>query len=98
MPKVTAAKATAGETDVRDDGSVLIGGPAKKPATGKKEKAATEFVEITVKPDTGWLAALRLELLPDAAHGGRCFRGREGTTVKLAATLKRAGGKPVPLT
>ncbi|HEY1380968.1 MAG TPA: PSD1 and planctomycete cytochrome C domain-containing protein [Gemmataceae bacterium] len=83
---------------VLDDGSVLIGGPTKTPA-GKKAKSPQESLEVTLKPGAGWLAAVRLELLPDPAHDGSCFRGgRDGSTVKLTASVKKAGGKAVPVT
>jgi hypothetical protein len=93
VPPVAGTKAAIAEPRVVDDGSVFLGGPAKKSA-GKK--AAAETIEVTLKPDEGPVAALRLELLPDDGHEGRCFRdGRDSATIKLSATLKPKDGRPV---
>ncbi len=98
VPSVAAAN-PADDTEDQPDGSLLIGGPVKKPAAGKK-KAPSENLEVTLQPDAGRLAALRLELLPDDAHKGSCFRDkRDSTTVKLSASIKpKDGGKVVPVT
>jgi hypothetical protein len=95
MPAVTATKPTD-DVQPLPDGSLLIGGPSKKPATGKK--APAQSLEVTLKPEPGRLAALRLELLPDDAHKGSCFRdARSNSAVKLTASLKK-NGKAMPLT
>jgi len=73
----------------QEDGSVLFTGPAK---TGE----TTDF-RLQAKP--GWLAAIRLELLPHASHKGAIVRNRSnGTRLQLSATLKKANGsKKTPL-
>lgn len=82
-----------------DDGSLLLEGPTKKAAKGKKERTPQETMDVTISPAPGWLAALRLELLPDDAHGGSTLRGgRTSSFIKLSASLKRKNGKPVALT
>jgi hypothetical protein len=101
VPAVASVKVTGADTEVEvaDDGAVLVSGATKKP-TGKKEKAAAEGLDIHLTPGPGWVAALRLELLPDASHGDKCFRGeRDSATVKLSASVKpKAGGKAIPVT
>jgi hypothetical protein len=95
VPPVAATK-PADDAEGQSDGSLLIGGPVKKPAGGKK--APSENLEVTLKPPPGGLAAVRLELLPDDAHKSSCFRDdRDSTTVRLSATLKKMGGKPTPI-
>ncbi|HEX4132397.1 MAG TPA: PSD1 and planctomycete cytochrome C domain-containing protein [Pirellulales bacterium] len=48
---------------------------------------------IALPLDVPWLAAVRLELLPHAAHGGKIARG-EPTIIKPAVRIKRRDGKP----
>lgn len=87
------------DLDPLDDGSLLLEGPTKKAAKGKKERTPQETMDVTISPAAGWLAALRLELLPDGAHGGSTLRGgRTSSFIKLSASLKRKGGKPAALT
>jgi hypothetical protein len=96
VPPVAATK-PADDAEVQPDGSLLIGGPIKKQAPGKKSPAET--LEVTLRPDAGWLAAVRLELLPDDAHKGSCFRdARDSSTARLTATFKKKDGKPVAVT
>ncbi|MFN0068866.1 MAG: PSD1 and planctomycete cytochrome C domain-containing protein [Limisphaerales bacterium] len=53
--------------------------------------ATTDRIEIALEP--GWIAALRVELLPAAEHGGDIARGdRKDFTVELSARLKPAAG------
>ena len=50
-----------------------------------------EKTEIKLPLEPGWLAALRLELLPHDAHGGSIVRGDdESTTISFSAALRRA--------
>ncbi|HWN97003.1 MAG TPA: PSD1 and planctomycete cytochrome C domain-containing protein [Methylomirabilota bacterium] len=49
---------------------------------------------ISVKLNGGTIAALRLELLPHAKHGGGVFRGnRTAANIQFSASLQRAGEK-----
>jgi hypothetical protein len=55
-------------------------------------------VEITVQPEEGWLAAVRLEALPHADNASSVFRqGIGAATLTLSATLQRPGKKAQPL-
>jgi hypothetical protein len=66
-----------------DDGSVLF--------TGKPDQKA----EVRLRLGEGWIAAIRLEALPDEKHGGSIVRGGGGSAaITLAATVKPAGGGP----
>ena len=68
------------------DGSFLLDGKAK------------DRVELDLEAPAGWLAAIRLELLPHEKHGGSVIRGGGAeTTVKLSAALEDAAGKKKPL-
>ena len=94
-PRIVATN-PADDAEVQPDGSLLIGGPTKKPTGGKKPPA--EALQVTLRPGAGWLAAVRLELLPDDAYKGSCFRdGRDSTTVRLSATVKKKSGKSVAI-
>ncbi|HEY7119022.1 MAG TPA: DUF1549 and DUF1553 domain-containing protein, partial [Tepidisphaeraceae bacterium] len=64
---------------VDPDGSILL--------TGKSKKNDEEQFQLTLP--TGWIAAIRLEVLPHAAHKGLVTRdGAKNTGVNLAAALK----------
>ncbi len=90
-PAPDAAPAPAEEADafqVQPDGSVLF------------DRGGPDTTTVTVPLPAGWLSSFRVELLPHAAHNGRILRsGKDGaTTVKVAATLKKAGAaKEQPL-
>jgi hypothetical protein len=90
-PTVRTMPAAAGSAppvaQVAPNGSVLLTG-----ATGGT-------VEVSVKPAAAWVAALRVEALPHAAHGGSVFRtGTKPATMMLSATLHRgADGKTEPV-
>jgi hypothetical protein len=80
-PIVPIAKANEeSEITVESDGSLLFSG---KPASDK----------IAVRVSAGWLAAIRLEVLPHEKHGGGILRdnGRSGL-VQMTATLESAEG------
>jgi hypothetical protein len=48
---------------------------------------------LQLQPPVGWLAAIRLELLPHPAHQNSILRGKaESTALSLSAALKPAGG------
>lgn len=71
------------------DGSLLLSG-----------KAVSGGVQtFALKPAVGWIASLRLELLPHSAHQDKVTRdAADTTTIRLAATVKPAsGGKDQPL-
>ena len=78
-----------GEVFERPADARLIVGPAK----------AGEAARFKVKPAAGWLAAIRVELLPDAFHDGSILRGGAGAAkVTVTATLTpAAGAKAGPL-
>lgn len=85
--KTVAAEVTA---SVLDDGRVCF--------AGKRADNST----FALQPGPGWVAALRVELLPDESHNGSILRtGVEaGATWKLSVSLTRAGAKaaqPLPL-
>jgi hypothetical protein len=95
-PKAKAArkKATASPTDrpaveeilPQDDRSLLLAGKAGR-------------YRFRMEPVPGWLAAIRLEVLPHAEHRGKITRdGSASTLIQLSAALRRAGtGKETPL-
>jgi hypothetical protein len=65
---------------VAPDGAILFAG---KPG---------DAVQVKLPLKAGWLAALRLELLPDEQHGGSILRGGgETTSLTLSASLQREG-------
>ncbi|MBU6399096.1 MAG: DUF1553 domain-containing protein [Verrucomicrobia bacterium] len=80
-------KPVAGDFVVEADGRVVLTG------------AGADRTRLTLKPPTGWLAAIRLELLPDARHHNRILRGKgQSTYVTLSAGLQPADGakeKPI---
>lgn len=82
-PQVTVAGAkTPPGYRIEPDGSILFTERAPADAT------------ITLTPQTEWVAALRLELLPHAEHNGSLFRpGSEGGSLSLSATVQRADGR-----
>lgn len=63
------------------DGRILLNGVPDKGVT------------LSVTPETPWIAALRLELLPDATVNSIFHKGAGGTTLTLSATLRHADGK-----
>jgi hypothetical protein len=71
------------QAEVEADGRVLL------LAGNDKEE-----ITLTVTPGQGWLAAVRLEVLPHARHGGRIVRGKAGAaTLQLTARWRKAGEK-----
>jgi Protein of unknown function (DUF1553)/Protein of unknown function (DUF1549)/Planctomycete cytochrome C len=76
-----------GEEDgsvLQPDGSLLLTGKVKP----------KETTTIRLEPGPGWVASIRLELLPHPDHKGRIIRGNAGPTVSLAA---RSTNKTPPL-
>ncbi len=83
-PAKVEAGAGRGAT-IQPDGSVLLSGPAGKPG---------DAWTFRMKPESGGLARIRLELMPHMSHGGKITRdGAEGAVVRLEASLAPVGGK-----
>jgi hypothetical protein len=77
-PATTATKA---EVVPQPDGSLLL--------TGKVKRGDTQ--KFPLKPAPGWVAALRLEVLPHAKHQGKVVRGGpDSTLIQLSASVKAA--------
>ncbi len=73
---------------LQPDGSLLLGGKAKP----------KEATSIRLEPGPGWVASIRLELLPHESTEGRIIRGQVAPTVTLAAGVRRKGSeKPTRL-
>ena len=65
---------------VQPDGALLFG------------RTANDNSPISLRLSNGWVAALRLELLPHAQHSNTIFRGNNpSASVQLSATLQHAG-------
>jgi len=72
----------------QDDGSFLLTAAAAKAGQHR----------FRMRPAPGWLAAIRLEVLPHAAHGGKVAEGVASTLVQLSAALLHAeSAKETPL-
>ena len=67
----------------QEDGSLLL--------TGKVSPKETKTIRID--PGAGWVASIRLELLPHPEHKGRIIRGNAAPTISLSvrSTNKAAG-------
>ena len=85
--KAETEAAPAPEFTIESDGRIIF---APAPAT----KTNIEF-----QAPSGWLAAIRIELLPNEKHGGNILRGNaRSATFKPVFSLHRAGAKaPVDL-
>jgi hypothetical protein len=70
---------------VESDGRVVYAMPV--PGTTKYQ----------VEVPAGWIAALRVELLPHPSHGGKILPAGQNANLRLAAALLRKDGKPLPL-
>lgn len=77
----------SGDAEATPDGAALV---------AAKAKGNPAFI---TKLPAGWLASLRVDLLPHARFGGRIIRGgKEATPLVLTAELRHAGGKATTLT
>ena len=77
-----------GAATVQGDGSILLDGKSK-PKQGLK---------VRLDAGAGWLASIRLELLPRDEHGGKITRkGAASATVQLSASLRPTSGPPTKL-
>ncbi|WP_435021892.1 PSD1 and planctomycete cytochrome C domain-containing protein [Tundrisphaera sp. TA3] len=91
--------ASTDEEDVaaREDGSLLFTGKPAKPAA-KKAAKGDDGAAITLAGSPGWVAAIRLELLPADEHKGKIVRGGGmGTTIQLSAAVQGGDKKPTKL-
>ncbi len=81
--KAEPVETPAAEFTIGDDRRIVF---APTPAT----KTNIEF-----QPPPGWLAAVRVELLPDEKHRGNILRGNAKSTIlKPIFILQKADGKP----
>lgn len=71
----------------QDDKSIVI--------TGKGKRSDEHKFDLELEP--GWLASIRLELLPHETHKGSIVRTGENTTIQFSAVLKDAQGKETRL-
>ena len=94
-PSGWATPAASSEDDgveILEDRSVLF---TAKPAA-KKPKKADDGVAITLESEPGWVAAIRLEVLPQPENGGKVVRGAGmSATIQVAASVVGADGKSV---
>jgi hypothetical protein len=75
------------------DGSLRLRNPASAPEPGRKR--AETRVTLAFEPGGAPVSSLRLEALPDEAHGGRVTRdGRALFEVKLALSIRGPGNGP----
>jgi mono/diheme cytochrome c family protein len=84
-PKPAIKTGAAAKPQIEPDGRIAFTGTA---ATSD---------EFTLQPTPGWLAAVRVELLPDPAHKGRIVRSGDTAKVRPAFAVVGADGKPRPL-
>ncbi|MBX6311482.1 MAG: PSD1 domain-containing protein [Isosphaeraceae bacterium] len=93
-PPAAVEPTRGGESDViiQEDGSLLFTGKVTP-----KKKSDERRIRLELAP--GWLAALRLEVLPHEQHRGRVVRGgAPSTLIQVAATLRSATtGRSSPL-
>jgi hypothetical protein len=80
------AKAPEQQTTVKPDGRVVF-------AAGSSAASV-----IDLRPTPGWLAAVKIELLPDAGHSDRIIRRGDTTTIRPSLAIVRKGGTMQPLT
>ncbi len=84
-PQVTFP-AKAGATNSPSPVASVVGPDGSIQFPGK----STAGAEVVIPLPAGWVAALRLELLPTPEHDGRILpAGMESTTITLSATLQR---------
>lgn len=68
-PELTDISANGVTTSVLDDQSVLIGG----------EAGASNSISLTAQSaNPMWVSSMRVEVIPDAKHGGHVGRGKDG--------------------
>ena len=80
LATVERAKPDMEGAEIQCDGSITLDGKADP----KKS------YRVRLEPAPGWVASIRLELVPDPASEGRFTRGKpRGVPVKLTATLDR---------
>jgi hypothetical protein len=85
-PAAMVVGARAREVISQDDGSLLLVGKARK----------DDEIKVRLRPERGWVAAIRLEVLPDGRHKGQIARdGAAKMQVTLAASLAEKVKKDV---
>lgn len=65
------------------------------------ESKTADITEIKLKPDAGWVSAIKVELMPDDQHKGSIVRGgaQTSTSLKVTASLQsKAAPKGATLT
>jgi hypothetical protein len=81
-PTARVAEAKSGEVISQDDGSLLLTGKASK----------DDELKLRLLPEPGWLASIRLEVLPDARHKGSIVRsGAASAQIRLSAAIVSKG-------
>jgi uncharacterized protein DUF1553/uncharacterized protein DUF1549/cytochrome c len=86
-PAATPAETKVAAHRVEADGSVLL--TDRTPAD----------LEVRLRPETAWVASLRVEVLPSPENGNSIFRqGVEAATLTLSAAVRRAAGKSQAVT
>ena len=78
--KAAAKPGQPAPPEVGDDGRVVFSGPATND-------------EIELTPTPGWLAVVRIELLPDPSQGGRIVRTGDRARIKPAFAVVGTDGK-----
>ncbi len=87
-------KAAANVTVLKTNVAVTTNFTALTDGSMLFDAKARENPALRVRLPAGTIAAVRLELIPDARHGGSIFRaGAKAANVKLSASLERAGMK-----
>ena len=97
-PEGWAVLAPAGGVSAKDASEKRAGFAAETDGSFLFDGKAKDGAELDLEAPAGWLAAIRLELLPHEKHGGSVIRGGGAeTTVKLSAALEDGAGKKKPL-
>jgi hypothetical protein len=93
-PKMTKAEKAATKGPLEVDTNIVVKADSTVVFGGKG--ATTNEVKLTLP--AGWLAAIRLELLPQEQHTNSILRGGAlAATLQIGATLTGKDGKPVKL-
>jgi len=93
-PEGWAVLAPAGGVSAKDASEKGAGFAAEPDGSFLFDGKAKDKVELDLEAPAGWLAAIRLELLPHEKHDGSVIRGGGAeTTVKLSAALEDGAGK-----
>jgi uncharacterized protein DUF1553/uncharacterized protein DUF1549/cytochrome c len=85
-----AAQPGAQTADEAPDPGFAVNADGRVVFTTKPAATAT----IDLRPTPGWLAAVKIELLPDARHGDKIVRSLDKPALKPEFALVRKGAKP----